>query len=291
MRRPTLSVYVTALLLASAADGASPGPDATCVAPLVSGEGLQVQDSAPSAGPPSIIAGLTANAASGETGVCRGFAPGSLVRIFGRGFATGEHRADRLLFFGRVQPLRLGCLDDGSGCTVVRIDGVAAPITYLSSSQAVVQIPWETVGPTATLVVESPAGTSEPAAIPIASRQPGLFPDRISSGACIPEAPGCGSGPRAGGILELEGTGFGAVEPVVPTGNAGQLRQYHWVTGAVAAWVDDRPVAAHRAHLLGFKAGVYGVVLYLPDHLEPGPHTARIAIGEAVSNVIAFVSE
>lgn len=250
-----------------------------------------MQGPAPSAGPPSVFAGLTANAASGETGVCRGFAPGSLVRIFGTGFATGEHSADRFLFSGMVQPFRLGCLDDGSGCTVVWIDGVAAPITYVSPSEAVVQIPWETTGPTASLVVESPGGTSEPAAIPIAGQQPGLFPDRISSGVCIPEAPGCGSGPRAGGILELEGTGFGVVEPVVPTGYAGQLGQIQWVSGAVAAWVDDQPLAAPRAYLFRFKAGVYGIVLDLPDDLEPGPHTARIAIGGAVSNAIAFVSE
>ena len=239
---------------------------------------------------PAVMADLTANAASGETADAgRGFAGGSLVTIYGNALATGPFEADTLLLFGNpALPVDLGL-------TSVHVAGVAVPLVKVSSTEITFQVPFQIPANAAEIVVSSPFGRTDPVTIPLGPAQPGIFPDRVSGGARAavvdPENPGGGVLPRAGGLLEIYGTGFGAVSPPGRTGRPGLSTPRQNVVAETEAWVDEQPVEVTTSALASFEAGVYVVTLDLPADLEPGDHTVKIAVGGQESNSVAFKSE
>ncbi|MDE0107577.1 MAG: hypothetical protein OXN96_07195 [Bryobacterales bacterium] len=240
--------------------------------------------------PPAVMAALTANAASGETTEAgRGFARGSLVTIYGNALATGPFEADTLLLFGNpALPVDLGL-------TSAHVAGVAAPLVKVSTTEITFQLPFQIPADTAEIVVSSPFGRTDPVTIPLGPAQPGIFPDRVSGGARAavidPNNPGGGVLPRAGGLLEIYGTGFGAVSPPGRTGRPGLSMPRQNVVAETEAWVDEQPVTVTMSALASFEAGVYVVTLDLPADLEAGDHTVKIAVGGQESNSVAFESE
>ncbi len=240
--------------------------------------------------PPAVMAALTANAASGETADGgRGFARGSLVTIYGNALGTGPSEADTILTFDNpALPVDLGL-------TSVHVAGVAAPLVKVSQTEITFQLPFQIPADAADIVVSSPFGRTDPVMIPLGPAQPGIFPDRVSGGARAavvdPDNPGGVVLPRAGGLLEVHGTGFGAVSPPGRTGRPGLSMPRQNVVAETEAWVDEQPVEVTMSALASFEAGVYVVTLDLPADLEPGDHTVKIAVGGHESNSVAFVSE
>ena len=240
--------------------------------------------------PPAVTAALTANAASGETADGgRGFARGSLVTIYGNALATGPFEADTLLLFDNpALPVDLGL-------SSVHVAGVAAPLVKVSPTEITFQLPFQIPADTADIVVSSPFGRTDPVTITLGSAQPGIFPDRVSGGARAavedPNNPGGGVLPRAGGLLEIYGTGFGAVSPPGRTGRPGLSMPRQNVVAETEAWVDEQTVEVTLSALSPFEAGVYVVTLDLPADLQPGDHTVKIAVGGQESNSVAFESE
>lgn len=240
--------------------------------------------------PPEVMAALTANAASGETADAgRGFARGSLVTIYGSALATGLFEADTILRFDNpALPVDLGL-------TSVHVAGVAAPLVKVSPTDITFQLPFQIPDDTAEIVVSSPFGRTDPVTIPLCPAQPGIFPGRVSGGvsAAVEDTnnPGSGVLARAGGLLEIYGTGFGAVSPPGRTGRAGLSRPRQRVVAETEAWVDEEIVTVTLSALASLEAGVYVVTLDLPADLEAGDHTVKIAVGGHESNSVAFESE
>ena len=240
--------------------------------------------------PPAVMAALTANAASGETADGgRGFARGSLVTIYGNALGTEPSEADTILTFDNpALPVDLGL-------TSVHVAGVAVPLVKVSQTEITFQLPFQIPADAADIVVSSPFGRTDPVMIPLGPAQPGIFPDRVSGGARAavvdPDNPGGVVLPRAGGLLEVHGTGFGAVSPPGRTGRPGLSMPRQNVVAETEAWVDEQPVEVTMSALASFEAGVYVVTLDLPADLEPGDHTVKIAVGGHESNSVAFVSE
>ncbi len=277
------------IVVAASGAGAQWEAGPPCAAPLLAPESLDLAAAAPAAvgWPPELEAALAANHASGETGLCRGFAPGSLVRLHGRHLASRVWRRNAVRLSGHPLPAQIAC--EAGGCTVIRIGGVPAPILSLAPQQAVVQVPWAAAGASAEVVVETPGGSSAPVRIPLAPVQPGLYPRRISAGVCIPEDPLCDGFPRPGGLLELEGTGLGPVSPPAADGG-GTGSGWHAVNGAVRVLLDGEPCAAAAAFLPGFTAGNYFVLVRLPADLPPGRHRVRVMVEGEPSNAVEFDS-
>ncbi len=240
--------------------------------------------------PPAVMAALTANAASGETADGgRGFARGSLVTIYGNALGTEPSEADTILTFDNpALPVDLGL-------TSVHVAGVAVPLVKVSQTEITFQLPFQIPADAADIVVSSPFGRTDPVMIPLGPAQPGIFPDRVSGGARAavvdPDNPGGGVLPRAGGLLEVYGTGLGAVSPPGRTGRPGLSMPRQNVVAETEAWVDEQPVEVTMSALASFEAGVYVVTLDLPADLEPGDHTVKIAVGGHESNSVAFESE
>ncbi len=131
----------------------------------------------------------------------QGFAPGAVLTIFGSNLAPVTQSASSV-------PLPLSV----SG-TEVLVNGVAAPLYYVSPGQLNVQIPYEVnVGSEAVVSINN-NGQVTTQAFPVAAAAPGVFTN--SSGALVPT-------PSAviGQELAFYITGAGAVQPAIADGAA-----------------------------------------------------------------------
>ena len=131
----------------------------------------------------------------------QGFAPGAVLSLFGSNLAGVTQSASSV-------PLPLSI----SG-TEVLVNGVAAPLYYVSPGQLNVQIPYEvTVGSTAVVSINN-NGQVTTHTFPVAASAPGIFTN--SSGALVPTASAA-----IGQELEFYITGAGAVQPAIADGAA-----------------------------------------------------------------------
>jgi uncharacterized protein (TIGR03437 family) len=154
--------------------------------------------------------------------------PGELVSLFGSGLAARLAQGDSL-------PLST-TIDD----VFVTINGVRAPLYFVSPGQINAQVPWEigTSG-TATIIVNRGGVASAPAAVPLSAAAPGLFllpggtqAIAVNGDGTIAAAPGSVPGlnthaAKAGDVLVLYATGLGAVTPDIISGRTSvdQLRR------------------------------------------------------------------
>jgi uncharacterized protein (TIGR03437 family) len=195
----------------------------------------------------------------------RAYAPGMVVSVFGEHLApssAANARTDAL-------PVSLGGVD-------AAVNGVAAPLYYVSPGQLNVQIPYETAAnETATLQINN-NGRVTSQTFPVATAAPGVFADQ--TGAIIPN----GSASR-GQITTLFVTGAGALTPPIPTGAApapgtpiGKLPQPLQKTtvtvGGVPALID----------FIGVPAGLVGVTqinFQVPDGVGIGEQSVVVTVG------------
>jgi uncharacterized protein (TIGR03437 family) len=143
------------------------------------------------------ISGAT-NAASYR----QSYAPGMVMSIFGTQLALTTNT-------GTTLPLPTA-LDNVS----VTVNGVAAPLYYISPTQLNVQIPYETPNSGKVTLVVGNNGQTASTTIPMSAVAPGIFFDS-SSGALVPTAAA-----KRGQTITLYVAGAGAVEPFVATGAA-----------------------------------------------------------------------
>ena len=127
-------------------------------------------------------------------------APGALVTVFGSQLAPSTQEAGSL-------PLPLAM----QGVSVT-VNGVPAPLKYVSPLQINFQIPYETGAGTAVLGVDN-NGQVASFSFPVAPSGPGIFPGAFidPTGAAVTSAP-------RGGILTLFLTGDGDASPPIATG-------------------------------------------------------------------------
>lgn len=218
-----------------------------------------------STGAPSIT-GL-ANGASFQGA----YAPGMILSVFGSALAPSQWAA-----FTFPLPVRLAGVS-------VTINGVAAPLYYVSPAQLNVQIPYETpVNATATLVVNNNGATAS-RTFPVSAAAPGVFVDQ--NGAPVPHASGA-----PGQVLTLYVTGAGALSPPVATGSAPPsgtpAAQLPAPLQPVAVTVGRLPAAIR---FLGVPAGLAGVTQInyeLPATAQPGVQDVVVTIGTASSTPV-----
>ncbi|MBI4465118.1 MAG: hypothetical protein HY647_10475 [Acidobacteria bacterium] len=154
----------------------------------------------PPASPPAVNAAGVFNAASFEPAV----APGALVSAFGANLSPGRQTAVRLPLPAQMN------------ATAVLVNGVPAPLVFVSADQINFQVPPETLSPAA-LVVRHAGVESEPQPLPLAEAAPGIFTvseDGRGQGAILhagtPFLASLGRPAAAGDALEIFCTGLGA---------------------------------------------------------------------------------
>jgi uncharacterized protein (TIGR03437 family) len=130
-------------------------------------------------------------------------APGSLATLYGNGLSDAEH----LVTLDATFPTSVAGVS-------VSVNGVAAPLTYISPTQINLQIPWETpTGPVDVKTTRDGVG-SNVENITITPTAPSAFLSDFTNGLAWVNGPGCETRECAvqqGSIYWLWGNGFGPV--------------------------------------------------------------------------------
>src|SRR5215831_2444695 len=201
------------------------------------------------------------------------YAPGEIVSVFGSQLAPDSEIASSV-------PLPLAM-----GGVAVTVNGVSAPLWYISATQLNIQIPYEVpAGSTAALVVNNNGRTAS-AAIPISAAAPGVFTD--SNNVAI----STGSAAR-GQTIALYITGAGAVSPAIATGQApasdtavadlpAPQQSVSVTVGGVAAQIAfaGNPVGA---------VGVVQINFQIPSSVAVGAQSVVVTVGNAASQAAAL---
>ncbi len=139
-------------------------------------------------GRPVVFSEGVVNAAS----YAPGLTPGSLGTIFGTGLSNGDPNAQ------------------------VLINGVAAPVNYVSDRQVNFVVPAYVTGTSASIIVENAVARSEPYTAAIRPLSPAIFADENNAGAVLIANTGVTTSTRPakpGDVLEIYATGLGSVQP------------------------------------------------------------------------------
>lgn len=227
------------------------------------------------AGDPPSISAVT-NAASYSTDA---IAPGSLVSLFGAGLAPTTARAISI-------PLPLSLAD-----TSVTVNGVVAPLLFVSPQQINAQVPLEIPAGPATVVVRALGAVSAPVAIMLRAAAPGVFTDAMGQAAVL-NADGSVNSDKhpapSGSTVSVFFTGQGPVATAVEDGAAPPAGQRISATSTISATIGSAPVEIPFAGLAPLYAGVAQMNLKIPA-LTTGVYTLVINIGGAASNAAQLV--
>ena len=215
------------------------------------------------------------NAASFQTG---SVAPGSLISVFGSNLANTTITAA-----GGSVPRNLG------GVTV-SINGMAAPLSFVSSSQINAQVPFEVTGDTASALLKLTGIPPVSFSFPIAPSAPGVFSDRNNQ-SVVRNEDGSMNAPsnpaRVGSTVTVYLTGQGAVEPPVPTGEPAP-DTVETVLYPISATVGRRAAAIAFSRLSPGSIGLFEIHLIVPPTL-PGSQPLVVTVNGFSSN-LAHVS-
>ncbi len=219
---------------------------------------------------PSAIAAVT-NAASYSAGA---IAPGALITLFGSGLAPATATAPR-------GPLPLSLAD-----VAVTVNGVAAPVLYVSARQINAQMPYGIPPGPATVVVRVTGVPSTPFPITVQPAAPGVFMNAQGQAAAL-NADGSvntAANPAAvGTIVSLFFTGQGPVAQAVDDGGAPAAGTVNSATLPASATVGGIPAEVRYAGLAPLYPGLAQLNLQIPP-LASGTYPVVIKIGDAASN-------
>ena len=216
-------------------------------------------------GPP-VVTGIAHGASFRQV-----FAPGMILSLFGTGLAPVTQSASAVPL-----PLQLGGVS-------VTVNGVVAPLYYVSPGQLNIQVPYETAAQqTANVVISNNGQTATTSFVPGAVA-PGIFVN--GDGAPVP-----GTSGKAGSLVTLFVTGVGALNPALATGAAP-------VTGtAVAALPKPGQALAvtvdgvnSTVQFAGNPAGLVGVTqvnYFIPAGAPTGTRSVVVSVGGVASNPV-----
>ena len=183
-------------------------------------------------------------------------APGELITLFGSGLADTAAGANL------PYPFALNG-------TSVTVNGLAAPIAYISGSQINVIVPYAVSGATASLIVTNNGSASNTVTVPLQKTAPGVF-----------SADGSGTGPgaithaagslvtaqnpaRRGETIVVYATGLGAVTPPATDG----LPASGTSANAVSVTIAGQTASVTFAGLSPAYPGLYQINVGIPANL------------------------
>jgi uncharacterized protein (TIGR03437 family) len=201
-------------------------------------------------------------------------APGSLISVFGSHLAPLTAAATSV-------PLPISIAD-----VSVTINGVSAPILFISPGQINVQIPNEVSAGPASVVVRVHGAPSAPASISLKVAAPALFLDVDGQAAAInsDSAPNTPDSPATpGSFVSLFFTGQGPVSDAIEDGDAPQPGSVVSATAPVSATIGGVKTEVQFAGLAPNFPGVAQINLKVPQ-LAKGVYPVIVTIGGVASN-------
>jgi uncharacterized protein (TIGR03437 family) len=203
--------------------------------------------------------------------------PGALAAVVGTGFGTVTFQADD----GFNLPTNAVGIS-------VRVNGVAAPLYYVSPGQINFQVPWATpTAGTVNVAVLVNGGSSNPVAVPVGTAAPGLFYNPASGTAIVQNLPSFTlndpSNPApTGSTIVAYLTGSGPVSPAAKDGTATSVLTN--VTSAVAAKIGSANATVAFTGLTPGFIGLAQMNIVVPPGLTPGVYPLSVTIDGQTSN-------
>jgi uncharacterized protein (TIGR03437 family) len=210
------------------------------------------------------IAGVT-NGASFK----QGFAPGSILTVFGSHLSPVTESAPSV-------PLPLLI----SGVEVL-VNGIVAPLYYVSPGQLNVQIPYETAANSSAVVSVNDNGQVTTQTFPVAPAAPGIFTN--SSGALVPT-----STAARGQEVAFYITGAGAVSPAIPDGAAPAtstpLADLPAPTGRTTVTIGGAEATIDFIGIPWALVGVTQINVQVPNGIPTGVQPVVVMVGDVASS-------
>jgi len=215
-----------------------------------------------------------ANGAVNAAAVQAALSPGELFSIYGTNLAEQTQ-----------QPLLLP-LPATMAATSVQINGIAAPLVFVSPLQINAQVPWEATPGSATLTVTH-AGVAASQTVTIAAAGPAIFTlyGSQQAAALNPDYSVNSQANPASSFIQLFGTGLGAVSPPVPTGAAASGSTLSQVVAKVTATVSGASAKVLFAGLAPGFAGLWQIDVALPAG-SPGALPVIVSVQGVASNTV-----
>jgi uncharacterized protein (TIGR03437 family) len=189
--------------------------------------------------------------------------PGGVMTLFGSGFPATAATAAAPPFGATL------------GGVQVSVNGLAAPVYSVSSTQISAIVPFAATGSTATIVVTVNGTKSNSVVVPLAATSPGIFSfpaNGISSAAALHANYSLISATNPatqGEIISMYLTGLGATNPVIADGAAAPGKTpFAQITGGLAIYVGGVQVPASQIYYAGLAptlAGLYQVNFMIPS--------------------------
>jgi uncharacterized protein (TIGR03437 family) len=223
---------------------------------------------------PGGLTGAAVNAATFSVGAV---APGSIVSIFGS-------------FPVSVASGIPAFLPTWLASASVRVNGVLAPLLYVSATQINAQVPFETPVGQNPIVVSIAGADWSSGVLMVQTTAPGLF--TIAPGrAAVLNQDGTVNGPGnpapVGSIVSAYLTGQGMVAPQIGTGSPAPFDPLSRAVANVTALVGSQSADVTFAGLSPGWVGLFQVNLRVPQ-IPSGDVSLSIAVGGVVSNVAAI---
>ncbi len=200
-------------------------------------------------------------------------APGSIATIFGTNLAATSIQAS-----GYPLPTSLGG-------TTVMVEGVAAPLFYVSSGVINFQVPSSTPTGSATLIVQAPGGTSAAFTFTVLAQAPAIFQSGLNRAVAQNSDGSTNSDANrapAGSVLTIYFTGQGPVTNAVPDGAAAPGSPLSNSTANYSAAIGPAQASVQFLGLAPGYAGLAQANLVVPA-LATGDYPLVINIGGIVS--------
>jgi uncharacterized protein (TIGR03437 family) len=234
---------------------------------------------------PQVNAGGVVNAASQVFGPSR-VAAGSLISVFGAQMTPGTTAG------ARATPLPTSLAG-----TRLLIDGLEAPLLYVSPNQINAQIPRELANRTSAAVQLIVNGLKSPSSlITLAPTGPGIFAinqagsgtgavlHSIGHGAVTATNPA-----RRGEFLEVYVTGLGPTWPLVDSGEEAPHSPLAVIVSPLTAQLGGMTTPVHFAGLAPGFVGLYQVNIEVPSD-APSGEVPLVLISNGVSSNVVTVS-
>jgi uncharacterized protein (TIGR03437 family) len=214
-------------------------------------------------GTPGIGVPSVGNSAS----FAQSFAPGMLMSVFGTGLSSGSPQ-----IIGTA-PLPV---TSASGTTVT-INGIAAPLLYVSATQINFQVPYEVAPGSALLVVRS-GGQSASISFTIQAAGPGIYVD-YRNGNIVPS-----ESAAVGSTIGFYVTGAGLVTPAEATGNVPSAGTTPVPNLPVTVTIGGVAVTPVYVGIPSWSVGVLQINVTVPMSLAAGYQAVVVEIGGVKSN-------
>jgi uncharacterized protein (TIGR03437 family) len=230
--------------------------------------------------PPAITPGKVQNAAAYSEGST--ISPGSLISIYGSQLASTLAEADSLTLSTRMADV-----------DSVTINGLAAPLRFVSGGQINAQAPWGLIAGPATIVVTRGGIASQPATAQVATYSPEVyfFNETTRAIAVNPDGtvahpagaiPGLTSHPAtAGDSIFFYASGLGPLAQQPPADGHNALDMQRNTQAPLTVLVGGVPATVQFAGLAPEFAGVYQVNIQIPAGITGAALPLQLSIGGA----------